>query len=98
MNRTEHEKRLLLQKIDSHRELLRIELDALGVRIRPISYLVSWGKRVGLLWSVLDSAVRSLRVDENSRWARWIRLTPWAVLALPLAIKLWKRGATDRAD
>lgn len=92
MTDIELEKRLIQERIASHRQAFRAEIRSIRHRIRPASLLVSWSKRWVPLSRSIDTLTRMLGVDGGGRWAKWLRYASLGALAAPL-IKhlLWRR-------
>ena len=57
MKEAEYEKQLVLQKIDANRKVFRLELEAVGHSLAPITELAG---AVGSLYSQSGSLLRSL--------------------------------------
>jgi hypothetical protein len=96
MNRTEFEKRLRVQAIDAHRELLRIEIEALGGQLGSALSPLAWGRRWVPLSAAIDAFVRTLDLEKDGRWGKWLRFAPLIPLALPLLGLFGRRRRENR--
>jgi len=97
MSPTAQEKRLVLLRIDSRRELLRLELEAVGRSTRSLSGAFAWGRWLAPLWTTLLPAARSLRGKASATgWAAWLlRFAPLLLLLVPLLRRARRSAASE---
>ena len=83
MTQTEHEKQLMIQKIEAHRTLIELETTLINAhiqrKIKPVKSMMQNVKNgiaaIGSAYSVLRPFMGS-KSKKSRRWVKWLKYAP----------------------